>query len=122
MSCCADRQSPKPALFPSEHLLLCKTKLTSCCRSTDKQGSLQGLGSASQNAGAATHGGKRRGSGGLLRSASSQRPGTYSSKIQSPLEPVSIQSPGKQWLRMGPFHIFSPVEAGGGWKEGGGSS
>lgn len=75
-----------------------------------------------QNSGAATQGGKWKGLGGLPRSTSSQRPGTYSSKIQSPSEPASIQSPGNQWLRMGPFHTSSPAEASGGWREGGGSS
>lgn len=67
-----------------------------------------------QNSGAATQGGKWKGLGGLPRSTSSQRPGTYSSKIQSPSEPASIQSPGNQWLRMGPFHTSSPAEASGG--------
>lgn len=124
MSCCTDRESsePEPALSPSEHLQLCEITHISCCRSTNKHGSLQGVGSASHNSGAATHGGKWKSLGGLLRSTSPQRPGTYSSKIQSPSEPASVQSPGNQWLRMSPFHISSPFEASGGWREGGGSS
>lgn len=113
---CTDRESPKPApkpvLFPSGHLQLCEITLISCWRSTHKHRSLQGVGSAGQNSGGATHGRKWKMVGAHPDRDQELTAAKFRALQNQPLSNLQENS-GSGWAHSTFPALLKPVEGGG---------